>query len=276
MAASKIEFFVTNKDRLAYELPLDWRVEFHSLIQELGADSFTLQVDGAYFTNFIPNIMKGVNDKIRYDLTDISGTITSWDDTIAAGQYDITSMANTLTALLVNRSGNIIYTVVYDAVQMKFNITVPYGCQITIIRPNYAETFRYNNAYDRFLEVIGWSSPDAKQSLTGITSPSSTFSPNNLVRLNGTSYVHICMEGNHSSYTTSKKGNRPIACYPVDAQYGGLCFSGNTLENAFTVDASVIQSGIRFYIVDEWGTNIAPYVPSNMLFHFRFSLLPIG
>lgn len=274
---NKIEFFVTNKDRNISEDPLDWRVSFNTLIQELGASAFALQVDGCYFNNLIPTIMQGVNDAFSYTYTDVGGVTTIHTAFLQAGVYGIDDIIASLNAELQAR--NALFSVVFDYVQFKLLLNVPANVILTLTKPLNNplahESYNYQDANSRFLELVGWSyAHNASYPIYG-GAAGFEWTPSNPVKLDGTSYIHICMDGNHASYTTGMKGHRPIACYPVTAGYGNLVAAQNFLEQAFTISGSSIQNGIRFYITDEWGMNLGKFVPVNMVFHFRFSLLPI-
>jgi hypothetical protein len=149
----KLEFYATNRDRVASEGPLDWTVNFPQGMVDLSATSFFLQVDSVYFNNLIPTIMQGINDTFTYEYTPPAGQATRYSIVFSQGNYDINDIINTLLAELQSR--NAAFNLLFDSKQFKLSIFVPANCVFSIVRPLanpfIQPNFRYGNANDRFL-----------------------------------------------------------------------------------------------------------------------------
>ena len=273
---AKYEFYISNRDREIYEGPADWRVIFPQGMNELTPSSFFLQVDSCYFNNFIPTIMKGINDTFTYDYTDVIGITTRYSLIFQPGVYDVNDIILSLLTELQLR--NPAFNLSFDARQQKLVLFVPSGVGISLVRPlaNPFETqnYRNGNPNDRMLEMLGWSF--VNQAVYTILGGGAgyTWTPDNPVRLDGTAFVHLCIRQQVPAFTSGSKGNKPIGCFPVNAGYGSVVIAENNLQNVFMIDAVAVQQGLEFFLVDEWGVPLDDYVPSNMMVHVRFSLSP--
>lgn len=271
---TKIEFYVQNRHRQIGEGPLDWVVVFPQGMNELSATSFYLQVDSACFMNRIPTIMEGVNDTLTYEYALGTAAPVRYSLIFSRGNYDVNDIISTLETELQTR--NAAFEIVFDDKQQLLSLFVPQNVTFTLVRPLFnpysLTNYAYNNANDRLLEMLGWSFVDnVSFSLFGGNS-GFTWIPPAPVRLDGTSFIHVNVSTSISAFTSDSKGNRPVASFPVNAGFNSLVISSNSLQSDFEIRAADIQHGLRFYVTDEWGTNLSPHVDINMPFHIRFSL----
>jgi hypothetical protein len=271
---TKIEFYVQNQHRTLQEGPLDWVVVFPQGMSEITATSFYLQVDSACFLNRIPTIMSGVNDTFTYEYSLGNDTPVRYSLVFSRGNYDVNDIMTTLLVELQLR--NAAFDLEFDDKQQLLSIFVPANVTFSIVRPLFdpysVTNYAYNNANDRFLELIGWSFVENIAYTIQAGASGFTWTPPCPVRLDGTSFIHVNVSSSISAYTSGSKGYRPVASFPVTAGFNSLVVSTNNLQSDFEVRASDIQHGLRFFITDEWGTNLTNHVDKNMPFHLRFSL----
>lgn len=273
---AKIEFYVSNRHRQLQDGPLDWTVTFPQGMNELSATSFYLQVDNIIFINRIPTVMQGVNDTFTYEYSINNGPVTRYSLVLSQGNYDINDIKTSLLAELHLR--NNAFNLTFDDKQQKLYLFVPANVTLTFVRPlanpylplNYGN----GNANDRVLEMLGWSFHNSTTyTITG-GAGGYTWSPPCPVRLDGTMHIHLNISSSIAAYTSGSKGYRPIGSFPVTAGYGSLVTASTQLQSVFEIRATEILQGLRFFVTDEWGVNLSPFVDSNMPFHVRFSLRP--
>ncbi len=274
---SKIEFYVSNRHRQVQDGPLDWTVVFPQGMNEISQSSFYLQVDSVYFINRIPTIQQGINDTLTYEYSINGGAVNRYSLVFSEGNYDIVDITNTLKAELQLR--NIAFDLNFDSKQQKLYLFVPANVTFSLVRPlrnpYVTENYGYMNPNDRVLEMLGWSFHNGGQQFTLQGGASGmTWNPPCPVRLDGTMHIHLNVSSSIQAYTSGNKGYKPIGCFPVTSGFGSLVSCVNTLQSVFEIRASDLQSGLRFFVTDEWGVNLSPHVDINMPFHVRFSLRP--
>lgn len=273
---AKIEFYVSNRHRSINDGPLDWIVTFPQGLNEISSSSFFLQVDSVFFVNRIPTIMQSVNDTFTYEYSVGNGTVTRYSLIFSQGNYDINDVMNLLLTEL--RQRNNAFNLVFDSKQQLLSLYIPPNVNFTLVRPLYdprtQANYAYNNANDRMLELLGWSFNNATYLKLAGGNSGYTWTPPCAVRLDGTMHIHLNVSSSISAFTSGSKGYRPIGCFPVTAGFGNLVTSLNTLQSVFEIRATDIQQGLHFFVTDEWGVNLSPFVDINTPFHVRFSLRP--
>ena len=240
-----IAVWISNRDRVVVEeSPFNFSMPPLNL-SDTNSQSYTLLVKQVVFKNNLFNVVSSESD-----ILSITVNTVTYTNIFEPGYYDINMLVSAIQAFLNTINPNILIS--YDIQEKRLAFTIPAAVTLTIngfSSITSSNTFQYQNATDRFLELIGFSENVNKP----FTGPTITVA-DDPVNLYGTSFVDINFIGSSipTIHTHQYRNLRTVVRVPITSKYGELEVFEPGVPITTTVELDSLDK-IRIMVTDEWG-----------------------
>jgi hypothetical protein len=225
-------------------------------------DEFVIAMKNAIISNYVYTISAGVNDLLKLRVFKVSTSSTvEYAVVFTEGYYNASSLTTTLQNLFTNVTG-IAVEVDYDLANLKFVLQIPNDYIITFINTGTSsEQYRIV----RCCEILGFTGWLEKPLNEG-----SSVAPQ-MVKLNGTSYVDVCVNLNTNSFNSQGSVHNVIQRIPMSVPFGECLMYENISNDQGQYIQGYAMQNLRIYLIDQWGEYFKVPDEGEVVFHFKLT-----
>jgi hypothetical protein len=258
-----ISCWINNRDRSnIYESAFDFTMPPLQL-SDTSSQSYTLLVKQVLLKNYLYNVVASESDVLSIIVNGVT-----YDNIFEPGYYDTTMISNSIQSFL--NTINPAITIAYDSQESRFAFTIPNGVTLKFLGFSSIQsrnTYQYQNAIDRFLEMIGFQQ-NANKDFVG---PTITVG-DDPVNLYGTSFVDVNFNGASfpTIHSNQRRNMRTLVRIPITTNFGELEVFEPGVPITSVIEIDTLEK-VRITLTNEWGSVLAG--PTTTTFAMNFLLV---